>query len=362
MTAIATPLAAGAARAAVGAQAAGAGAAAAAGAGPIDAFAAMLGDLLPAAGLQGSAVTATGPGATPGPVGDAAADGTSGTPPGRDLPDPGLQALAGWQPLMALATTAPGSPSPATVGAGARPDAGRAPSWQPSAPADAATDPFLALAGAALPAAAGPQAARDFQAVLDSVAPAIADASPGALAQDAARLPGLDAAGPLAAAPAGAPALPLQTGAAHAPVHQASLPSHPLEPAFAGELGAEVRWMLDGGQQQAELHLNPTDLGPIRIQLSLHAQGADISLVAAHATTREGLQQSLPALRDLLAGQGLQLGQAHVSDGGGQHADRREPPPPAARGEAAAGRSAAGPGRMEAISLRAGRGMLDLYA
>jgi flagellar hook-length control protein FliK len=91
--------------------------------------------------------------------------------------------------------------------------------------------------------------------------------------------------------------------------------------AFAGDIAAEVKLMADNGLQRAELHLNPADLGPVRIELSISAQTADISFAAAHAATREGIEQALPALRELLAGQGLQLGQAGVGSGGtGQQA------------------------------------------
>lgn len=174
-------------------------------------------------------------------------------------------------------------------------------------------------------------------------------------------------AAPLAPALAGhaGGALP---AAALAP-HQATLPSHPSSPAFAGELGAEVRFMVEAGLQQAELHLNPADLGPIQIQLSLNGQAAEISLAAAHGATRESLQQALPVLREMLAEDGLQLAQAGVSAGAGQgfaqdQAQANAQPrqrATASTGEATASPSGA-PRTSGAASLRAGRGMLDLYA
>ncbi|RYY92637.1 MAG: flagellar hook-length control protein FliK, partial [Comamonadaceae bacterium] len=148
------------------------------------------------------------------------------------------------------------------------------------------------------------------------------------------------------------------------PVHQAALPSHPQSPAFAGDLGAELRWMVEAGLQQAELHLNPAELGPIQVQLSLQSQTAEIHFAAAHATTRDSIQQALPVLREMLAGQGLQLGQAGVSGGDAgrefaqAQAQAQERVARAAAGPAVAAAGAAAP----RAAPRAGRGMLDLYA
>ena len=170
-----------------------------------------------------------------------------------------------------------------------------------------------------------------------------------------------------------APTMPDPVAAPNAPVHQAALPSHPLDAAFAGDMAAEVRVMAQAGVQRAELHLNPADLGPVRIELSLTAQTADIQFTAAHATTREGIEQALPQLRDLLAASGLQLGQAGVGSGGQGMADgsawREQAREAQAQGR---GPSAARPGAAgvdgvlgtstHAASVRRGRGMLDLYA
>jgi flagellar hook-length control protein FliK len=165
----------------------------------------------------------------------------------------------------------------------------------------------------------------------------------------------------VATQPTAAPAADAPT----VPVHQSSLPSHPLDRAFAGDIAAEVKLMADNGLQRAELHLNPADLGPLRIELSISAQTADISFAAAHATTREGIEQALPALRELLAGQGLQLGQTGVGSGGtGQQAFAWE----AAREQGQArpgGAGAAGvPGTAAptTLAVRRNQGMLDLYA
>ncbi len=228
---------------------------------------------------------------------------------------------------------------------------------------EAVPDFFLASATEA----AGKQApAADFNALLAAAGgtAAVAEKRESSHASTGADLASLTGVGQAAAQPA--MVTPDATPAA--PVHQASLHSHPMDPAFASDLGAEVQWMVDAGVQQADLHLNPADLGPIRIQLSLNAQTADISFAAAHGATREGITQALPQLREMLAGQGLQLGQAGVSGGQGGNqsfaqAERQAPRAPARASGGTAGAVDAAPrARSGSATLRAGRGMLDLYA
>lgn len=162
-----------------------------------------------------------------------------------------------------------------------------------------------------------------------------------------------------------APAAPANA----APVHQASLPSQPLDSAFAGDVAGEVKLMIEGGLQQAELHLNPAELGPIRIELNLSGQTADLSFAAAHETTRAGLEQALPALREMLAADGVTLGQAGVGAGTQQQQhdmqqQAREAVVQQQARRAGGGVPAPAPEapRASVRPLHAGRGVLDLYA
>ena len=144
----------------------------------------------------------------------------------------------------------------------------------------------------------------------------------------------------------------------------------PGDAAFTGDLAAQVTVLVEGGFQQAELRLNPPELGPIQIQLSVstQTQTADISFSAVHGLTRESIERSLPELRDMLQAQGLSLGHTGVSGGQQQPGDGRDGTPAQARsarpgalpGDAGApldGSAGAAP-----RAARASRGMLDLYA
>ena len=70
--------------------------------------------------------------------------------------------------------------------------------------------------------------------------------------------------------------------------------------------------------ERAELRLHPAELGPVNVRIEMNADQASVQIVAASPETRTALEQSLPQLRDLLASQGITLGQATVHDGSAQ--------------------------------------------
>ncbi|WP_139697663.1 flagellar hook-length control protein FliK, partial [Aeromonas salmonicida] len=80
-----------------------------------------------------------------------------------------------------------------------------------------------------------------------------------------------------------------------------------------GELQHKVNVMLADKLQQAELQLDPVGLGKMKIHLQMgQDQQVSVHFVVQHGQTREMLEQSMPRLREMLAGQGIQLGQTQV--------------------------------------------------
>jgi flagellar hook-length control protein FliK len=77
--------------------------------------------------------------------------------------------------------------------------------------------------------------------------------------------------------------------------------------AFASELGARVSLLAVDGVQQAELQLNPADMGPVAVQIVVDGSQAQVSFHAAQAETRQALEQSLADLAAALQSQGLTL-------------------------------------------------------
>lgn len=79
------------------------------------------------------------------------------------------------------------------------------------------------------------------------------------------------------------------------------------------ELHQKVNVMLADKLQQAEIQLDPLGLGKMKIQIQIGADSqANIHFVVQHGQTREMLEQTIPRLREMLAGQGIQLGQTQV--------------------------------------------------
>ena len=79
------------------------------------------------------------------------------------------------------------------------------------------------------------------------------------------------------------------------------------------ELHQKVNVMLAEKLQQAEIQLDPLGLGKMKIQIQIGADSqANVHFVVQHGQTREMLEQAMPRLREMLAGQGIQLGQTQV--------------------------------------------------
>jgi flagellar hook-length control protein FliK len=123
-----------------------------------------------------------------------------------------------------------------------------------------------------------------------------------------------------AAAPATALAtLQAATQTVHAPTaHVDKLTPAVGTPAWDQALGQKIVWMAQGGEQSASLTMNPPDLGPMQVVLSVSNNQATVEFMAAQPEVRQALEAALPRLRDMMSESGIQLGQANVSAGGQQ--------------------------------------------
>ena len=136
-------------------------------------------------------------------------------------------------------------------------------------------------------------------------------------------------------------------------------------PRFAEEVGARLQWIAEQQGGEATLRISPDGLGPVEIRLKLDGDRVELGFTATQQDTRQALQDALPKLREMLAQQGLQLGQADV---GQKHAQSSNDD------SAKTAKGFAGDDEGDAIVLatpareahvligRGGRGVLDLYA
>ena len=87
-------------------------------------------------------------------------------------------------------------------------------------------------------------------------------------------------------------------------------------PAWDGALAQKVTWMSNQQMQVAQLQLNPPDLGPMEVTLTV-GTGPDaetrIEFTSPHLAVREALQSALPQLREMMEGSGITLGSTTVS-------------------------------------------------
>jgi len=98
-----------------------------------------------------------------------------------------------------------------------------------------------------------------------------------------------------------------------------ALPTPIDSPDFAAALGVQVSVLAKDGVQQAELHLNPNELGPVSIHISLDGSAARVDFGADVAATRQAIERGLPELASALQDAGFTLAGGGVS----QHAGGR---------------------------------------
>jgi flagellar hook-length control protein FliK len=165
------------------------------------------------------------------------------------------------------------------------------------------------------------------------------------------------------AAPRDAPMTPSSTPPLGTEPRLAPLPvTAPVSsPRFGEEFSRQVVWIATQELQQAELRLDPPELGPVRVVIHVRESEATAVFSALHPQTREAIEAALPRLRDMLAEAGIALGGATVSaegfEGRRGFAGDRPPSPLSADG----GRSTE-TSTLAEISSRRRHGLVDLFA
>lgn len=143
-------------------------------------------------------------------------------------------------------------------------------------------------------------------------------------------------------------------------------------PDAAVRMGERLRWLTEAGVQEARMQLHPKELGAVDVRIRIENQTANVWFGADHPAARAALESTLPQLRERLAADGLQLGQAQVgtqaqaqSQGQGSGGEGRQEPPAWGRsfGTRAEEQTAATPAsdRVTAALARH-RGLVDRYA
>jgi len=81
-------------------------------------------------------------------------------------------------------------------------------------------------------------------------------------------------------------------------------------------VGQQVVWFVSQNITAANMRLNPQQLGPMEMQLSMEGDKASVAFVSQHAVVRDALESAIPRLREMFAENGLNLANVNVSQQG----------------------------------------------
>jgi len=136
-------------------------------------------------------------------------------------------------------------------------------------------------------------------------------------------------------------------------------------PSWAGQVNERLQWMIQHKLQQADIQLDPPELGRLDVRVVVNNDQANIHFASSHAAVRDALEAALPRLREMFQEQGLNLGNVDIS----QHN---------ARDQQQGSEQSAGQGHVDATEdahaepglettariggITRGHGMLDVFA
>lgn len=86
----------------------------------------------------------------------------------------------------------------------------------------------------------------------------------------------------------------------------------------AKQLAQQAQVVVSQNLQEADIQLNPSQLGHLKIQVRMEQGEVQIQFVAQNPQARELLEQALPRLREMLTQQGMQLAQGQTGQQGQQ--------------------------------------------
>ncbi|MBD1389858.1 flagellar hook-length control protein FliK [Neiella sp. HB171785] len=86
-----------------------------------------------------------------------------------------------------------------------------------------------------------------------------------------------------------------------------------LQDKLAPMLGQRLLMMMDKQMQQAEIQLDPPELGSLMVRVQVQNDQAQVSFMAQSAQARDAIEQALPRLREMMQQQQIELTQANVS-------------------------------------------------
>jgi flagellar hook-length control protein FliK len=78
------------------------------------------------------------------------------------------------------------------------------------------------------------------------------------------------------------------------------------------EVSQKIVWLTGKAIQSAEIHLNPAELGPIDVKISMQSDTAAVTFNAHNASVREMLESNVVRLREMMESNGVDLQEVNV--------------------------------------------------
>ncbi|MCE7913517.1 MAG: flagellar hook-length control protein FliK [Nitrosomonas sp. PRO4] len=96
------------------------------------------------------------------------------------------------------------------------------------------------------------------------------------------------------------------------------------QPKWGSEFAQKIVWLTSQQHQVAEIRLNPAHLGPVEVMLTITQDQATAQFLSPHPAVREAIEQALPRLREMMAENGIQLGNVMVGADSFQQGGRQQ--------------------------------------
>ncbi|MBY0474574.1 MAG: flagellar hook-length control protein FliK [Nitrosomonas sp.] len=137
-----------------------------------------------------------------------------------------------------------------------------------------------------------------------------------------------------------------------------------IQPKWGSEFAQKVVWLTSQQNQVAEIHLNPAHLGPVEVMLTITQDQATAQFVSPHLAVREAIQEALPRLKEMMAENGIQLGNVMVGADSFQQENKQQQSYQSARNATnILGAEAKADNQIEAITTPSRHlGMVNTYA
>ncbi|QBF84777.1 hypothetical protein EXU30_03195 [Shewanella maritima] len=125
----------------------------------------------------------------------------------------------------------------------------------------------------------------------------------------------------------------VQNQSSFTPIHKSDVPQFQLSLRTASDTNVQMQEMIQrfapvmkqqlvamvsNGVQQAEIRLDPPELGSMMVKVQVQGDQTQVQFQAAQQQTRDVLEQAMPRLREMLAQEGMQLTDGNVSEQGQQ--------------------------------------------